>query len=216
MGFRGWPAEAIDFYEGIEADNSKTYWTANRSVYEACVLQPMLELLAELEPEFGAGKIFRPYRDVRFSTDKSPYKTAIGAALELGGYIQLSAEGLAAGSGMYTMAPDQLERYRKAVAAEAAGKSFARLLDVIRADGSEAEGHEILKTAPKGYPKDHPRIELLRYKGIHSWRQWPPGPWLGKAGAKVRVADFLRRSRPLQEWLDDNVGPSLLERQGRG
>ncbi|MGD1011424.1 MAG: DUF2461 domain-containing protein [Acidimicrobiales bacterium] len=216
MGFRGWPAEAIDFYEGIEADNSKTYWTANRSVYETCVLQPMLELLGELEPEFGAGKVFRPYRDVRFSADKSPYKTAIGATLELGGYVQLSAEGLAAGSGMYTMAPDQLERYRKAVAADGTGKALAKVLDAIRAAGSQAEGHEILKTAPKGYPKDHPRIELLRYKGLHSWRQWPPGPWLGKPGAKTRVVDFLRRSRPLQDWLDANVGPSLLDHEGRG
>ena len=95
MAFRGWPNEALDFYEGLEADNSKTYWTAHRSVYDEKVLAPMNALLAELEPEFGAGKIFRPYRDVRFSADKSPYKTAIGATLELGGYVQLSAKGLA-------------------------------------------------------------------------------------------------------------------------
>ena len=79
MGFRGWPAEAIEFYEGLEADNSKTYWTENKSVYENLVLRPMTELLAELTPEFGGSKIFRPYRDVRFSTDKAPYKTTIAA-----------------------------------------------------------------------------------------------------------------------------------------
>ena len=89
MGFRGWTAEAIDFYEGLEADNSKTYWNENKSVYENFVLRPMTELLAELGPEFGASKLFRPYRDVRFSTDKAPYKTTIAATLELGGYIQL-------------------------------------------------------------------------------------------------------------------------------
>src|ERR1051325_11884594 len=82
MAFRGWPAEALEFYEGLEADNSKTYWTAHKTVYDEKVHAPMLALLAELEPEFGAGKIFRPYRDVRFSADKSPYKTAIPPPLE--------------------------------------------------------------------------------------------------------------------------------------
>ncbi len=94
MSFRGWKAEAIEFYEGLEADNSKTYWNANKSVYEELVLQPMTELLAELAPEFGEAKLFRPYRDVRFSANKAPYKTAIGATLGWGGYVQLSAQGL--------------------------------------------------------------------------------------------------------------------------
>ena len=88
----------------------------------------MTELLAELAPEFGGSKVFRPYRDVRFSSDKAPYKTAIAATLEHGGYIQLSAEGLGAGSGMWMMAPDQLERYRRAVDAEATGQALADLL----------------------------------------------------------------------------------------
>ncbi|MGD0286478.1 MAG: DUF2461 domain-containing protein [Acidimicrobiales bacterium] len=215
MGFRGWTAEAIEFYEGLEADNSKTYWNANKSVYENLVLGPMTELLAELGPEFGETKLFRPYRDVRFSADKAPYKTAIGATLGWGGYVQLSAEGLAAGSGMWRMAPDQLERYRKAVSAETTGKSLVDLLTALRAAGLQAEGHDSLKTAPKGYPKDHPRIELLRYKGVTSWKQWPPGAWLGKPGAKDRIVGFLRTSQPLNEWLAANVGPSELEHWGR-
>src|SRR3982751_1930239 len=112
--FRGWPSEALEFYEGLTADNSKTYWTGHLSFYETRVRGPMEELLAALEPEFGPGKIFRPYRDVRFSKDKSPYKTHLGAWLSAGGYIQLSADGLAAGSGMYQMSPDQPDRYRRA------------------------------------------------------------------------------------------------------
>ena len=215
MGFRGWTAEAIEFYEGLEADNSKTYWNANKSVYEELVLQPMTELLAELAPEFGEAKLFRPYRDVRFSANKAPYKTAIGATLGWGGYVQLSAQGLASGSGMWMMAPDQLERYRTAVAAETTGESLVGVLKALRAVGLQAEGHDSLKTAPKGYAKDHPRIELLRYKGVTSWKQWPPGAWLGKATAKDRVVTFLRKSLPLNEWLAANVGSSQLEHSGR-
>lgn len=215
MAFRGWPAEAIEFYEGLEADNSKTYWNENKSVYENLVLAPMTELLKELAPEFGGSKVFRPYRDVRFSSDKAPYKTAIAATIEHGGYIQLSAAGLGAGSGMWMMAPDQLERYRRAVDAEASGQALSGVLSALRAKGIEAGGHDALKTAPKGYPKDHRRIELLRFKGVTSWQQWPAGPWLGKAGAKDRLAKFFRSSRPLNEWLDANVGPSTLEHWGR-
>jgi uncharacterized protein (TIGR02453 family) len=215
VGFRGWPSEAIEFYEGLEADNSKTYWNENRSVYETAVLGPMTELLAELAPEFGAGRVFRPYRDVRFSADKAPYKTTIAASLEVGGYLQLSAAGLSVGSGMWMMAPDQLERYRQAVDGERTGRALEDLLADLGAVGIETGGHDALKTAPRGYPKDHPRIDLLRNKGLVSWRQWPPGAWLGKSGAKLRVVEFLRASRPLNDWLDANVGPSTLEQQGR-
>jgi uncharacterized protein (TIGR02453 family) len=215
VSFRGWQAEALEFYEGLEADNSKTYWNENKAVYENFVLKPMTELLAELAPEFGASKIFRPYRDVRFSTDKAPYKTTIAATLELGGYIQLSAAGLGAGCGMWMMAPDQLDRYRRAVAREKTGEGFAKLLEGLREKGIEAGGHDSLKTAPKGYPKDHPRIELLRYKGVTAWRLWPPGAWLGKASAKGRLVNFFRTTEPLHEWLQSHVGPSTLEQSGR-
>jgi uncharacterized protein (DUF2461 family) len=67
-----------------------------------------------------------------------------------------------------------------------------------------------LKTAPRGYPKDHPRIELLRHKGLITWREWPAGAWLGTAKAKDRVVEFLRTSAPLHAWLDAHVGPSEL------
>jgi uncharacterized protein (TIGR02453 family) len=206
VAFRGWPSEALEFYEGLEADNSRTYWTAHKAVYDKQVYAPMVDLLAELEPEFGPGKIFRPNRDVRFSADKSPYKTAIAARLERGGYVQLSAHGLAAGRGMYMMAPDQLDRYRQAVASPARGEALARVVAELRAQKIDAHGREVLRTAPKGYPKDHPRIELLRYKGIVAWREWPVAPWLGTAAAKKRVAEFLRACQPLDDWLASHVG----------
>ena len=209
MAFRGWKAEALEFFEGLEADNSKTYWQRNKEVYETLVRAPMEELIEELAPAWGEGRIFRPYRDVRFSADKSPYKTNI-AAMVGDGYVQLDARGLGAGSGMWEMAPDQLERYRHAVAEDRSGKKLAGIVAKARAAGLDATGHEVLKTAPKGYPKDHPRIELLRYKGLIAWREWPAGAWLGTRRAKDRVVEFLRLSKPLNEWLRTNVGASTL------
>ena len=210
MAFHGWSAEALEFYEGLAADNTKTYWTARRAVYEQQVRAPMVALLAELEPDFGAGKIFRPYRDVRFGADKSPYKTAIAATLARGGYVHLSADGLAAGSGMYHMAADQLARYREAVADDPTGEGLQAVVAGLTRRGIEIVGHDRLKTAPKGYPKDHPRIELLRLKGLVAWQQWPVAPWLGTATAKRRIVEFLRVARPLDEWLETYVGPSEL------
>ncbi|WP_130512743.1 DUF2461 domain-containing protein [Krasilnikovia cinnamomea] len=212
VAFRGWPSEALEFYEGLTADNSKTYWTAHLTVYETQVREPMTELLAALEPEFGPGKIFRPYRDVRFSKDKSPYKTHLGAWLEAGGYIQLSADGLAAGSGMYQMASDQLDRYRRAVADDRAGRELTTVIEAIEQARIHVQGHGSLKTVPRGYPKDHPRLDLLRHKGLVTWQEWAPAAWLGTAAARNRIVDFLRTSRPLRRWLDENVGPSTVQR----
>ena len=109
MAFSGWPEEALDFYDGLAADNTKTYWTEHKAVYTEKILGPMTDLTEELAAEFGEPKIFRPYRDIRFSKDKTPYKTHIGAMVG-SGYVQFSVQGLAAGNGMYGMAPDQLDQ----------------------------------------------------------------------------------------------------------
>jgi uncharacterized protein (TIGR02453 family) len=168
----------------------------------------MDELLADLSTEFGEPKVFRPYRDVRFSADKSPYKTNIAATLAAGGYLSLSAEGLGVGTGMYVMAPDQLDRYRRAVADDATGIELEEIVTALTRGGIEVTGHEQLKTAPRGYPKDHPRIDLLRAKGLIAWKQWPVAAWLGTAKAKDRVVEFLHVSQPLNQWLDKRVGQS--------
>ncbi|HEV2371411.1 MAG TPA: DUF2461 domain-containing protein [Streptosporangiaceae bacterium] len=214
MAFSGWPEEALDFYEGLEVDNSKTYWTAHKAVYEEKVLGPMTALLDELGPRFGETKIFRPYRDVRFSKDKSPYKTNIGALVG-NGYVMLSAKGLAAGNGMYGMAPDQLDRYRRAVADDIAGGELDRVAGALRAEGIDVSGRDELKKTPRGYPADHPRAGLLRYKGVVAWQEWPVEPWLGTPAARDRIVGFLEATKPLSDWLDQHVGPSAVEPKPR-
>jgi uncharacterized protein (TIGR02453 family) len=205
MAFGGWPEEALDFYDGLAADNSKSYWTEHKTVYQEKVLRPMTELTEELAAEFGEPKIFRPYRDVRFSRDKSPYKTHIGAVIGDVGYVQLSAEGLGAGAGMWEMGPEQLTRYREAVAGDNPGTELEEIIAIIEKAEITVHGHGVLKSAPRGFPADHPRIALLRYKGVTAWRQWPVEPWLETASAKDRVISFFRTTRPLCSWLTDNV-----------
>ncbi len=210
VAFRGWPAEAIEFFEGLEADNSKAYWQEHRATYDAAVRAPMEALLAELAANFGPGRVFRPQRDIRFSADKSPYKTAIGAMVGEVGYVQVSARGLGLGSGMWAMAADQLERYRQAVADEVTGPELVAVVADVRRRRLDVTGRETLKVAPRGYPRDHPRVELLRHKGLIAWREWPPGAWLGRRSARERVVRFLDDTRPLTDWLTARVGPSTL------
>ena len=205
MAFSGWPEEALDFYDGLAADNSKSYWTEHKAIYEQMVLLPMTELTEELAAEFGEPKIFRPYRDVRFSADKSPYKTHIGAVIGGTGYVQLSAEGLGAGAGMWQMGPEHLERYRAAVASDSPGAELEQVIALIEKAGVTVHGHGALKSAPRGYPADHPRIALLRYKGLTAWKQWPVEPWLETAAAKDRLISFFRTVQPLCSWLTTHV-----------
>ena len=205
MAFKGWPIEAVEFYEGLEADNTRIYWQEHKAVYERCVSAPMEELLAELADDFGTGRVFRPYRDVRFSADKTPYKTNCAAHLPAG-YISFSAEGLFVGSGLYRPESDQLKRFRAAVDDEGSGSDLESIVAALRTGGYDVGAHEVLKTAPKGYPKDHARIELLRHKGILMSKSWPVGAWLGTTKAKDRVVAGLEAARPLNHWLERFVG----------
>ena len=215
MAFRGWRAEAVEFFEGLEADNSKAYWEDHKDTYERSVRAPMDELLQELEAEFGRGRVFRPYRDVRFSKDKSPYKTNLAAMVGEAGYVSLSATGLGVGSGMYHMAADQLDRYRRSVADDASGGELEGIAAELQRQGQELVAHGQLKTAPRGYAKDHPRLELLQRKGLTTWRQWPPAAWLGTKKAKDRIVESLRAGVPLNQWLATYVGATTMDETRR-
>ena len=202
--FTGFGEGAVEFYDGLEADNSKAYWTDKREIYENDVRSPMQELLAALEPEFGPGKIFRPYRDVRFSHDKTPYKTHCGAVAG-GFYVEVGSGGLVVAGGYYRMAPDQVTRFRTAVADDRRGTDLEKRLAALAADGLTVAG-EALRTRPRGYDPGHPRIALLRHKGLYGRRAWPPDDVLHEPGTQERVVTAWRALRPLIDWLDDHVG----------
>ena len=209
MSFNGWSSEAVDFYDGLEEDNSKSYWTKHKAVYDAEVRAPMDALLGSLREEFGEGKVFRPYRDVRFSNDKSPYKTHTGAVCTDAegrvNYVQFSAAGLRVGGGAYEIAKEQLERVRRSIADDRRGSELEAVVATMRSQGVELGG-DTLKTAPRGYDRDHPRIELLRHKSFYGWREWDVEPWLSTAETRDRVIETWRACRPLHDWLRQAMG----------
>jgi uncharacterized protein (TIGR02453 family) len=223
MGFDGFPASAFEWFAGIERDNSRAYFTAHRDVYERDVREALEDLLVELSAEFGRDvTVFRQQRDARFSKDKSPYKTRTYGVLRApvgasGFYAEVSRTGLFAGTGYYQLAADQLARYRAAVHEN--GRDAARIVDGLEAEGFEVFG-EALKTAPRGFPRDHEHARLLRHKSLFCGRRCAPGPdGIPTAVALEHVATTWRRAEPLTAWLDAHVGGSTLppaERFGRG
>jgi uncharacterized protein (TIGR02453 family) len=208
VSFAGIPLAALDFYEDLEADNSKAFWTAHKHVYDESVRAPLEALAAELEPEFGTPKIFRPYRDVRFAKDKTPYKTQQGVWFgESANYVAVSAAGLFVAAGYWHMETSQVERLRRGVADDVAGAALERALTAVRGSRFEVGGDQLTRV-PSGYSKDHPRAELLRYKSLTAHRQFGAPTWLTTKRARSEIAKAWRAVNPLTDWLHTHVGPN--------
>ena len=216
MAFSGFGRDALAFFAALEGDNSKACWTAHLSTFETDVRIPMKAFAEEVDASFRPLVIFRPHRDVRFAKDKSPYKTHIGAVGELEGgsivYVQLSSRGLMAACGYYMMATDQLERYRAAVADDQTGPQLESAIAAVKKAKLTVShgGGEPLKTAPRGYSRDHPRIGLLQWKGVIASRDFGSPSWLHGVGVLKQVQQVWRSAAPLCSWLDTHVGPSTL------
>ncbi|QNE21267.1 DUF2461 domain-containing protein [Kribbella qitaiheensis] len=208
MSFTGFPTAALDFYDDLEMDNTKTFWNEHKHVYEESVKAPMTALLAELEAEFGAAKLFRPYRDVRFAKDKTPYKTHQGAFLDLGPstgwYVQVSAPGVRVGAGFYEASADRLARVRNAIDEDRRGKELEKLLAKLEKAGWTLGGDK-LKTSPRGYDADHPRIELLRHKSMTLGKSYGFEPIIHSPELVDQIRRDWRATRPFLDWIAANA-----------
>ncbi len=208
--FTGIPVEAFEFYEALAADPTKTFWDAHKSQYLDNVRAPLTALGAQLSDEFGATHLFRPYRDVRFSKDKTPYKDHQGMFAErgdgVGWYVQVSATGLMIAGGWYSSSPEQVKRHRAAVSEDAGAAQLAKLTAALEKAGMSIDGSRVA-TRPRGVPADHPHLEWLRYRTLYAERRWEPEAWMGTKGAAKRIGDQWRLLTPLLDWFADTVGP---------
>ena len=209
--FEGIPvATAAAFYAELEENNTRDWWQAHSNVYQESVKEPLAALLARLEPQFGPCKIFRPNRDIRFSQDKSPYKTAQGAFASfqegVGYYLQLSADGLLVGGGYHSHSPAQLARYRNSVDATGTGEQLQHIVEAIAAAGFTVEG-ETLKTVPRGFPREHPRAELLNHKSLSASVALGQPDWLSSPDAEQEITRLWTKLRPLVDGVGRNAAP---------
>ena len=206
MSFTGIPTAALDFYEDLEADNSKAFWTAHKQVYDEQVKAPLEALAHELGRQYGEAKLFRPYRDVRFSKDKTPYKNHQGVYFaESALYLQVSAAGLFVAGGYWDTSSAQVERLRRAVADDVAGAELERTLAAVRRKKLDVGGQRLTRV-PSGYEKDHPRADLLKYKSLTASATLGCPAWLSTPKAKAEIVKAWRGITPLVGWLNTHVG----------
>jgi uncharacterized protein (TIGR02453 family) len=212
----GFPPRTFEWFEGLSRDNSRDYFAATREVYETDVRGALEDVFTAIQQELGGHwKVFRQQRDLRFTPDKRPYKDRTYGVLGgvtgpgHGFYAELSASGLYAGTGYYQLARDQLERFRSAVDDATAGPALQAVVDGVEAAGLELAGAE-LRTAPRGYARDHPRIGLLRRKAMIAGRRIPGEGGITHAAALDHLRSTWRAAEPLNAWLDAHVGPSTL------
>ena len=212
-GFDGFPVAALDFYDDLEVDNTKSFWAAHKPVYEEAVRAPMVALVSSLSDEFGPGKVFRPYRDVRFAKDKTPYKDHQGgfvpAGPGAGWYVEVGAPGVRVGAGVYHAESPRLAAIRAAIDHELTGAALERILAGLEGSGWQRHG-ERLRTTPRGFAADHPRIGLLRHKSLYVGREYGFDEVIHSPELLTRVRDDWRAARPLVEWVLDataGIGP---------
>ena len=219
--FSGFGPAVTDWFVALASDDSRAFWHATREVWQRDVRSPLEALLDELATEVGGRvKLFRPYRDMRYAAaDAGPIKPQTSGVVRVANsvatrYAEVSIEGFYAGRGVYRFERDQLERYRAAAADERLGELLAARLAQAEADGLEIGG-DALKTAPRGVSRDHPRVALLRRKGLFLGATLPPGPALETPAPLAHARRTWALTESVCVWLDTHVGPSALPRVGR-
>ncbi|MBD3285508.1 TIGR02453 family protein [candidate division WOR-3 bacterium] len=222
--FKGFPEKGLKFLKNLAANNNKEWFEDNKEVYRQQLVAPSLSFITEfgqllqkkLSPDIvfdtrtnGAGSLFRIYRDVRFSKDKSPYKTHLGVLFwegegkkmaNPGYYFHLEPGGAVIYAGQYIFDKQTLQKYRSAVADEERGSELEKAIQKVKKAGYEISGQHY-KRVPRGFAPDHPREELLRYNGLYA--QSPAikvaeltSPQLIKA-----CLEHCKNMAPIQEWL---------------
>lgn len=222
--FSGFPQDAITFFEEIAIFNEKIWFEENKARFQASVQEPaqaFVEALGErlkiLVPDIqystslnGSGSIMRIYRDVRFSKDKTPYKTNLGLSWwegpgkkmeEPGYYFHLDRSGAWIAGGMYIFPQATLAIYRKAVDHPQRGKALTAALAVAEKAGLRIDSSGAYSRVPTGYDKDHPRGELLKKKGIVAISPGIGVPTITSSALVDVCFDYAKAILPLHQWL---------------
>ncbi len=221
--FAGFPRDAIQFWHELTAEMSREWFNANKERYEATWVRPMTALLAgaaaKLAPlyrpkKLGAPRIMRIQRDLRFSKDKSPYKTWIGGGVSVGTrkpnegpvalYMHFGAEAEYVGSGQYVFMDKTLARWRRLVAGPK-GAEIAKIVAALKKAGFTVGAYDTLARVPREVEPDHPRADLLKMKGLVVG--FPPIPrgLIHKPAFLDWIVKQAKTAAPLTRWIVKNL-----------
>ena len=225
LTFRGFDRDAMQFWHELAAQMSREWFAANKRRYQSVWVEPMLALLRDVArgvapayKPFALGEpgVLRIYRDLRFSRDKTPYKTHIAGLIRLGGdrvaeagnavlYLHLGPDEEYAGVGCYQFDAKRIARWRRAVVGPP-GQALLRVIAGLRRKGYEAGGYEHYARVPKGFAPDHPRAELLKFRGLICRFPAIPGSLLHKPELARWLIKHARTTAPLVIWLRRQLG----------
>ena len=207
--FRGFPRELFAFYEGLQDNNSKAYWTANNATWEQHVRPRALRRVPShahvpAQPRRAPRQGQVPLQALGGRHQRVPCRGRHGLLR----YVSVSAAGMVTGCGAMALARDQLQRFRAALDDDHSGRAFEELRTKLDARSLPVTcgAQPPLKTGPRGYPPDHPRVELLRWKGAVVIQEYEPADWMHTPAARDRIREVWHGARPLKEWIDAPVG----------
>jgi uncharacterized protein (TIGR02453 family) len=205
--FHGFPPEAVEFLRDLEDNNDRDWFKANRTRYEEHLVAPATALGEDLA-ELGRPHLFRPWNDTRFRPGP-PLKEHVGLAIGHDGaggfYVEISLDGVLVAAGLHNPAADQVDRLRRAVDADRTAAALTRAIGRAHDAGLHLNQPDLVR-APRGYPPDHPRLDLLRRRRLTVARRQEIGPWLHRPAAGARIRKELDAATPLVRWLREHVG----------
>jgi len=220
-GFEGFADRDGKFFRALARNQRRDWFDAHKKEYEAGWLTPMKTLLADVRERIDGlfarhplaePKVFRIYRDVRFSKDKSPYKTHIGGYVAIAGstpgpsgvavpYVHVGADEIFIAAGQYMMDPPQLARFREAVLDDECGGAVTAIVKKLERAGFTVGSHDALQRVPRGIDPEHPRAALLKRKGLIVSYPDLPRKLLVEPGLVDWIVTQTKRVVPLVEWL---------------
>ena len=226
--FEGFPPSALQFFADLKKNNNREWFDAHRDTFDNDVIESAKAfilslggLLQSLHPAIGfdtrtngSGSLFRIYRDVRFSQDKSPFKTYLGMKFWLGKnpkktenpgfYVGLGSEGAGVYAGMWEFPKPVLEQYRKTLDNPDRGAALNSILVRLEKAGYEV-GEPHYKRVPRGFDPDHPNAELLKRNGVMAAMPKTPASVVTSPDFLPTAFDHCRTMWPMVEWIHDHV-----------
>jgi uncharacterized protein (TIGR02453 family) len=207
----GFGKDLIKYYLQLEENNNREWFHAHRDMYDNNVAFPLKNLAADLSTQYGPVKTFRPYRNVRFWPDLPPLNEhaslTVSAQSNSAFYLRIDADGMLLGAGNWQPSKAQLTQFRAIAATDTGAHAILAVLDQMRKHAYELMTDNALKSAPRGYPKDHPNIDLLRLKSLSLTSHFAPGPWLYTSKCRDMVMAGWQSLTPWIHWLDANLPP---------
>jgi len=217
--YKGYTVNGIDFLKDLKENNNREWFHENKNIYRKYVEKPSKELFEEILfrlPEVTkkpvSGKIFRIYRDVRFSKDKTPYKTNVRMCFYCSGgdmsgcgskpnfYFSLEPDNIIIGLGNHEFSKESLELYRHSIDDDKKGKQLKKISASFASKDNYRINEPKLKRVPSGFDKDHPRSDLLRHKGFSVWYD-KNNPDLTNPDLADYILDKFKDMKPVYNWL---------------